>query len=272
MNTPLYGLLLTGGKSSRMGEDKAQLIYRDDNPEWLRLSHLLDSICERTLLCHRSDQDFGVPSIIDPGTGPLSAIHTAQQAYPEVDWLVLACDLPLLEKACLTELLTEALPQYQIIAYRSRVDQAAEPLCTLYRKESAKPLAAAVSAGSFCPRELIAKLDHQLLDLSNPHSLDNANSPADALEVRSHLSNSRTQKNICVRYFAQLRELSKCDDENCTTSSVTASGLYEELKSRYHFPYKQKHLMLAINEDFADWASPLQEGDEVVFIPPVAGG
>ena len=48
--------------------------------------------------------------------------------------------------------------------------------------------------------------------------------------------------------------------------------IYEELKSRYQFPHKQKQLMVAINEDFASWETILQDGDEVVFIPPVAGG
>jgi len=30
--------------------------------------------------------------------------------------------------------------------------------------------------------------------------------------------------------------------------------------------------MVAINEDFSDWNTPLKDGDELVFIPPVAGG
>jgi molybdopterin converting factor small subunit len=31
-------------------------------------------------------------------------------------------------------------------------------------------------------------------------------------------------------------------------------------------------LRVAINEEFADWTRPLEDGDHVVFIPPVAGG
>jgi molybdopterin converting factor small subunit len=31
-------------------------------------------------------------------------------------------------------------------------------------------------------------------------------------------------------------------------------------------------LKVAINGEFTDWSTPLADGDEVVFIPPVAGG
>lgn len=55
MAAPLYGLLLVGGKSTRMGQDKAQLIYRDDQPEWIRLHSLLNAHCEKSFLSHRAD-------------------------------------------------------------------------------------------------------------------------------------------------------------------------------------------------------------------------
>ena len=75
-----------------------------------------------------------------------------------------------------------------------------------------------------------------------------------------------------MRYFAQLREKAGVDAETITTTAVTPAGLYEELKAQYRFPHKQKQIMVAINEDFATWETLLKDEDEVVFIPPVAGG
>lgn len=272
MAAPLYGLLLVGGKSTRMGQDKAQLIYRDDQPEWIRLHGLLNAHCEKSFLSHRSDQEFGVEAIIDPAEGPLCAIHAAQQAHPQARWLVIACDLPLLESSTIAALIASSTEQKQATSYRSRVDQRAEPLCAIYEPSSADGISQAVKNGFRCPRMVLEIIDTKLIALASPHALDNANSPADTLEVRSLLNHSRMSKKITVRYFAQLRELAGCDEESVTTESVTSSGLYEELKSRHAFPHKQKQLMLAINDDFSDWATPLKHGDEVVFIPPVAGG
>ncbi|MEO1858224.1 MAG: molybdopterin converting factor subunit 1 [Rubritalea sp.] len=272
MSAPLYGLLLVGGKSSRMGQDKAQLMYRDDQPEWIRLHSILEQHCDKTFLSHRASQNFGVTAIIDPAEGPLFAIHTAQAAHPMARWLVIACDLPLLESATLDELIAGASLQSQATSYHSRVDHRAEPLCAIYEPSSADAISQAVKKGSRCPRKLLETIETKLLKLSDSHALDNANTPADTLEVRSFLTNSRMPKTITVRYFAQLRELAKCEEETITTECVTSSGLYEELKARHAFPHKQKQLMLAINDDFTDWATPLKAGDEVVFIPPVAGG
>ena len=79
-------------------------------------------------------------------------------------------------------------------------------------------------------------------------------------------------KTIDLKYFAQHREFAKKDEESIQTESCTPAGLYEEIKQRYQFPQKQKHLMVAVNEEFSSWDYLLKEGDEVVFIPPVAGG
>jgi molybdopterin-guanine dinucleotide biosynthesis protein A len=272
MAAPLYGLLLVGGKSTRMGQDKAQLIYRDDTPEWQRLYQLLESTTEKAFLCHRADQDFGAPAIVDPAEGPLCAIHAAQQAHPEARWLVIACDLPLLEKDTLEQLISSADLKKDATSFASTIDQRAEPLCAIYEPSSAAAIDSAVTAKKRCPRHLLEEVDTALIALEKPHALNNANSPADTLEIRSHLTNSRIVKTISIRYFAQLRELAACDSEEVSTESVTPSGLYEELKARHAFPPRERQLMVAINDDFADWATPLKAGDEVVFIPPVAGG
>ncbi|MGJ8673382.1 NTP transferase domain-containing protein [Rubritalea sp.] len=272
MPAPLYGLLLVGGKSTRMGQDKSQLIYRGDTPEWIRLFSVLESTTEQAFLSHRADQDFGKLAIIDPAEGPLCAIHAAQQAHPEARWLVIACDLPLLEANTLELLTRSADITKDATSFASNVDHRAEPLCAIYEPSSAPVISQAVADGKRCPRHLLEEIETQLIQLERPHALDNANSPADTLEIRSHLTMTREAKTISIRYFAQLRELAKCDSEEVSTESVTPSGLYEELKSRHSFPHKQKQLMIAINDDFADWATPLKAGDEVVFIPPVAGG
>ena len=269
-NTPLYGLLLVGGKSSRMGHDKASIVYRDETPEWQRLHKILTDHCDAVLLCHRGDQDFGVPAIIDPGEGPLVAIHTAQQAYPDVAWLTLACDLPLLEEKDLELLISQRDVDASATCYSSSIDKLPEPLCCIYEPGIATAITEAIDSEKFCPRSV---LEHaKLIALNSPTTLLNANTKADSVEIRHILDDTQMEKTLTLQYFAQLRDITGKDSEQVNSMSSTASGLYEELRTRYAFPYKQKQLMLAINDDFSPWEQELQANDNVVFIPPVAGG
>lgn len=79
-------------------------------------------------------------------------------------------------------------------------------------------------------------------------------------------------RHVRVEYFAILREQAGKTGEVVETSSVTARQLYDELKHRYAFSLLNEHIGVAINDDFREWDTKLNENDKVVFIPPVAGG
>lgn len=76
---------------------------------------------------------------------------------------------------------------------------------------------------------------------------------------------------VRVRYFAILREHTGCAAEALDTAAATAGELYRELDGRYRFP-RLASLKVAINDEFRDWNSAIADGDDVVFMPPVAGG
>jgi len=77
---------------------------------------------------------------------------------------------------------------------------------------------------------------------------------------------------IRVEYFALLRERAGVNEETIETNAQTPAQLYTELVERYGFDIERTRLKVAINAQFGDWSAPLRNGDEVVFIPPVAGG
>jgi len=79
-------------------------------------------------------------------------------------------------------------------------------------------------------------------------------------------------KTVRVQYFALLREQRGLSQETLTTTMTDAATLYAELGARHGFSLPLEHLRAAINGDFVPWPAPLKDGDEVVFIPPVAGG
>jgi molybdopterin converting factor subunit 1 len=75
-----------------------------------------------------------------------------------------------------------------------------------------------------------------------------------------------------LRYYAVLREAAGRTAETVDTAAATPAALYEELALRHGFGLGRSQLQVAVNSTFSDWNRALADGDEVVFIPPVAGG
>ena len=80
------------------------------------------------------------------------------------------------------------------------------------------------------------------------------------------------RREIRVQYFAVLREQAGRGSEALATAAGTPSELYEELRVTRGLSFPRSMLRVAVNEEFCDWDRPLEDGDHVVFIPPVAGG
>jgi molybdopterin synthase sulfur carrier subunit len=77
---------------------------------------------------------------------------------------------------------------------------------------------------------------------------------------------------VNLQYYAQLREQARTSSEQVSTSATSLHGLYEELRTRHSFTLSPDTLKVAVNAQFSDWSRALQDGDTIVFIPPVAGG
>lgn len=77
---------------------------------------------------------------------------------------------------------------------------------------------------------------------------------------------------VQIRYFASLREKRAVSEESRETKSETPEELYRELQEAFGLPLPWACLRVAVNGEFAEGGRLLQDGDEVTFIPPVAGG
>jgi molybdopterin converting factor subunit 1 len=79
-------------------------------------------------------------------------------------------------------------------------------------------------------------------------------------------------RTVHIQYFAVLREQAGRTAESLSTQAATPGDLYDELRERLGLGLPRSMLRVAVNEEFVDWERPLEDGDRVVFIPPVAGG
>lgn len=187
---PLHGLVLAGGRSTRMGRDKARLRYGART----QLQTAFDLLSPLVLECRvsvRADQRgeplrAGFPQLVDAldDIGPAAGLLAAHAYTPQAAWLALACDLPLLEASALQTLIGARAPGVAALAFRSAHDGLPEPLCAVWEPAALQRLQAQVSGGRHGLRSVLHGADVRLLPLPCAHVLDNANTPQDHARLR----------------------------------------------------------------------------------------
>jgi molybdopterin converting factor subunit 1 len=78
--------------------------------------------------------------------------------------------------------------------------------------------------------------------------------------------------NVSVRYFALFREQAGTASEAVNWPGGTAATLFQMMAEKHPALQNQAAALVAINDEMSDWETALNEGDEVLFFPPVAGG
>lgn len=184
-NRPVFGLVLAGGESRRMGSDKA-LLTRDGQSQLAYAVELLECCVDKVFVSTRPDQRgegerARYDQVVDryENIGPVAGILAALDEYPDVDWLIVACDLPNIEQATIETLLAQRNGPQPFTAYRSSHDGLPEPLCAVYHSGCTEIVQRFVDEGINCPRKILIRSETLLLDQPDPRSLDNVNTPDD---------------------------------------------------------------------------------------------
>ena len=182
---PVYGLVLAGGKSRRMGRDKA-LLDRGGKSQLAYAVDVLAQCVDRVFVSTRADQKDDqernrYEQIVDRyhDIGPVAGILSALEEHAEVDWLIVACDLPNIDVATIQLLLNARDGEQPFTAYSSSYDGLPEPLCAVYHSGCIEIVRRFVDDGVNCPRKILIRSDTRLLTQSDPSALDNVNTPDD---------------------------------------------------------------------------------------------
>ncbi len=123
-----------------------------------------------------------------PGEGPMAGVLAALAHAPGAAWMVVAVDLPLLDRPTLDALVSARDPRRDAVVYVSSADQRLEPLCALYEASARAPLAAAFERGERSLSRALEGLELVRLQPVNPRALFNANTPEEAADARTALS------------------------------------------------------------------------------------
>lgn len=143
-NSDCLGVVLAGGRSQRMGADKARLVWRGERLLDRAVAMLRGAGCSRVLVSgnypeypHVADQ-FG-------DRGPLGGLASIAQVVPETRWLVLAIDQPLLDAALLRPLLDGLLAAGEVARGICRYGEEPLPMALRVSPDTRKWLVDAVS-------------------------------------------------------------------------------------------------------------------------------
>jgi molybdopterin-guanine dinucleotide biosynthesis protein A len=189
-NPVLKALILTGGKSTRMGIDKSNLDYHG-MPQHAYLKKTLDSLLIPTYISCRDEQkdEFDNPKTDKfVGLGPYGAILTAFQEDPNAAWLVVACDLPLLKTSEFEYLVSNRNHKKIATACFNPETNFPDPLFTIWEPKAYQTLLSYLAIGYSCPRKVLINSDIELIHLSRPEVLANVNTPDEKFEIEKYFS------------------------------------------------------------------------------------
>lgn len=174
-------LLLVGGRSRRMGQDKALLLI-DGQPLIARNAALLTGWFDQVLLsADRADRypGLGLEVVVDqaPGQGPLMGIASGLAVARHELVFAVACDVPRIDRALVEALLSEAAEVDAVIP--ENPDGLVEPLFAVYRRGLAAPLLESLAAGTRRILEALAPHRVRYRPLKAAERIINLNTPAD---------------------------------------------------------------------------------------------
>ena len=189
----IYGLVLSGGKSTRMGTDKGLIAYHGI-PQRDYLYQLLENSCDKTFMSIRKEQEAEISStfntIVDEDIfkGPFNGILSAHKKYPNVAWLILACDLPLIDENSLRELIEARKGSADATAFAQKENPLPEPLCAIWEPQALKAAVTYLEQGNgSCPRKFLINNNTHLIFPENAQILMNANSEVEYKEAMTKL-------------------------------------------------------------------------------------
>ena len=155
MKTPVYGCVLIGGDSTRMGEPK-HLLSRNGKT-WLETTAgLLGLVTEKVIIAGEGTiAESLVNSVrlpdVDGVRGPMAGILSAMRWEPSVSWLVAACDLPNLSTDALQWLLSTRKPGVWASLPELKGGRGIEPLLAHYDFRSHQLMEELAAGGIFRP-------------------------------------------------------------------------------------------------------------------------
>ncbi len=179
LSPTLFGLILAGGKSSRMGFDKGSIDYHG-KPQREYLFDLLGKYCNQVFTSCKNSND--IPKTLNPLpdqfqiNSPLNGILSAFQFNKNVAWLTIPVDMPMIDAAVIEFLLAHRNESKKATCFFDSDGTNPEPLFTLWEPSASDDLIKFHESGKISARDFLKQSDIHILSVPNSRYLTNINS------------------------------------------------------------------------------------------------
>tara|TARA_R110002126_G_scaffold291790_1_gene458422 strand:+ start:3248 stop:4399 length:1152 start_codon:yes stop_codon:yes gene_type:complete len=198
---PVKGLVLVGGKSTRMGTDKSELNYFG-KPQKEFAKELLENNNLETYYSVRAYSEISglknqtvISSEVEKSEipdafynlGPFGGICSAFQKDPNSAWLVLATDVPFVNNEVIQLLLKRRNPSKAATAIKGTNKEFVEPLITIYEPKAYPILLQYLAQGYSCPRKMLINSDVEIVEIDD-NLIRNVNTPKEYEVVKREIN------------------------------------------------------------------------------------
>lgn len=183
---PLVGVIICGGKSTRMGLDKAFMDYHGKE-QCYHLYELLLPFCKSVYIsCNEQQAKTLKPQyqkICDAkefeNKGPMAALLSLEKSIHSQSFLILACDYPFINKESIETLIQGRLVNGDALCFYNEEENILEPLLAIYEKKCISRLIRFYNQGNYSLRDFLKSINAKKIKPAAPDTLFNVNSMED---------------------------------------------------------------------------------------------
>jgi molybdenum cofactor guanylyltransferase len=184
----INGLILAGGRSSRMGYDKSLIEYHSVSQREY-LFTLLKKVCDNVYTSCKTTEEF--PISLNPLAdqfnleSPLNGIMTAFATSPNTAWLTVPVDMPLINDFAIAHLLNNRDSTKTATCFFDSDGKKPEPLFTIWETSAYPLLLEYYKAGNKSPREFLMRENIHVIEIPDKKFLININDSEELKRFRS---------------------------------------------------------------------------------------
>jgi molybdopterin-guanine dinucleotide biosynthesis protein A len=184
----LNGLILAGGRSLRMGQDKSLIEYHNVSQREY-LFAMLKNFCASVFTSCKSDQS--IPAHLNPlpdrfdFESPLNGILTAFSHDSIAAWITVPVDMPLIDVEVIAYLLKKRDPNKVATCFLDSDGKNPEPLIAIWEPWSHPRLLEFQQSGKISPRDFLKNQDTNIIEIPDRNALANINSPEELQKFRT---------------------------------------------------------------------------------------
>jgi molybdopterin-guanine dinucleotide biosynthesis protein A len=190
----LTGIILSGGKSTRMGQEKGRTLL-NGQPLIEYAVKVLSQICDDIMISSNSNKyDYLGHQVIKDeisGIGPMGGIYSCLKASTTADNIILSCDMPLVPSILLQYIFSEKVGYDAVIPV---INNYPEPLCAYYNKSVVDELEKSIQDENYKLQEFFKRINVKYLEMNSSfhffheNLFANINSQEDLIRIESLLS------------------------------------------------------------------------------------